>query len=55
VGSGKFSVAWCQPLGLVGVVGRKGECSSLCRFEERRFIWEEILTHAMARHRRVST
>jgi len=24
VGSKKFSVAWCQPLGLMGVVGREG-------------------------------
>jgi len=45
VGSDKFSVVWCQPLGLVGVVEREGECSSQCSFEERHFMWEEILTH----------
>ena len=26
----KFSVAWCQPIGLMQVVGREGECSSQC-------------------------
>jgi hypothetical protein len=34
VGSGKFSVAWCQPLGLVGVVGMEGHvvvCAALKR------------------------
>jgi len=51
--SGKFSVEWHQPLELEGVVGREDECGSLCSFEERRFIWEEILTH-VARHRRAS-
>ena len=45
--SGKFSVTWCQSLGLEGVVGREGECSCLSNFEERRFVWEEILTLAV--------
>jgi len=54
VGSGKVSVAWCQTVGLVGVVEKEGECSSLCIFEERHFMWEEILTCAVARHRRTS-
>jgi hypothetical protein len=44
VDSGKFSVAWCQTVGLVGVVGREGGCSRRCSFEERCFVWEEILT-----------
>jgi hypothetical protein len=44
VGSGKFSVAWCHVIGLVGVVGKEGDCSGLCSFEERCFLWEEILT-----------
>ena len=52
--SGKFSIAWCQPLGLAVVVGREGECSSLCSFDERHFIQEEILTHKVGRHRRLS-
>ena len=54
VGSGEFSVVWYQTVGLVGVVGREGECSSLCSFQERHFMWEKILTCAMARHRRTS-
>jgi hypothetical protein len=54
VGSGKFSVVWCQTVGLVGEVGREGKCSRMCSFEERRFMWEEILTCAVARNRRLS-
>jgi len=38
--SGKSSVAWCQLLGLVGVIRREGECSSMCSFEERHFVQE---------------
>jgi len=28
VGNDKFSVVWCQPIGLMQVAGREGECSS---------------------------
>jgi hypothetical protein len=52
VGSCKFSVAWCETVGLVEVVGRESEC--LCSFEERRSMREEILTCAVARHGRMS-
>ena len=45
----------CQPIGLVLVVRRVGECGSQCSFEERCSIREEILRGAVARPRRLST
>jgi len=37
VGGDKLSVTWCQPIGLMKVVERRGECGSQCSFEERRY------------------
>jgi hypothetical protein len=45
----------CQPVGLMLVVGREGECGSQCTFEERRCIREGILWGAVARPKRLST
>jgi hypothetical protein len=32
----KFSVAWCQPVELMKVAGRRGKCSHQCYLEARR-------------------
>jgi len=50
-----FSVAWCKPRGLMQVVGREAVCVNQSNFEERRSVREEILTGAIARHRRAYT
>jgi len=50
-----FSVAWCQPRGLMQVVGRETVCYDQSSFEERRSLREEILTGVIGRHRRTST
>jgi hypothetical protein len=50
-----FSVAWCQPRGLMQVDGRETVCYNQSSFEERLSVREEILTGAIARHRRTYT
>jgi len=46
----KFSVEWCQPIGLMQVFGRDGECGIRCSFEERSSVREEILTGVKRRN-----
>jgi len=46
----KFSVEWCQPIGLMQIFGREGECGSRCSFEERICLREEILTDVKRRN-----
>jgi hypothetical protein len=52
---GKFSVAWCQPIGLMQMVRREEKCGNESSFEERRSVREEILTSATARHKSISS
>ena len=54
-GGDKFSVAWCQPIGLIQVVGREEVCGNQSSSEDRRSVREEILTGVIARHRRTYT
>ena len=54
MGGDKLSVTWCQPIGLMHVVGWEGECGSRRSFEDRRSVRKEILTGAVARHRKTS-
>jgi len=51
----KFSVAWCQSIGLMQLVGREGDCGSQRSFEERRSVREGILAGVVARHTKTST
>jgi len=46
VGGDKFSVAWCQPMGLMQVGGGKGKCSRQCYFAATSFGNEELLLSA---------
>jgi len=54
LGGDNFSVAWCQPEGLIQVVGRERDCVSQCCFEERHYMREEILTGVVATHTRTT-
>ena len=35
MGGDKFSVAWCQPIGLMQVVGGRWKCSRQCYVDAR--------------------
>jgi hypothetical protein len=53
-GGDKFSVMWCQSIGLMQVVWREGECGIQCSFEKTSSVREEILTRVFERNTRTS-